>query len=274
MQIGTTLPKALFGDLGAIRAFALGIEDLGFHYLRLPDRVTSHPGDPTHEPLTLCAYLAGGVRSITFVPAVLIAPSRQTVLLAKQVAELCFVAGGRVRLGLAVGGNRREYAAANVPFSSRGARLEAQIDSLRALWRGEATTGDGQAGTLDRGVTIAPGLAEPPPLWIGTSANPPSVARRRIARLADGWFVPDIDHAAGGFADIRAEADRIERDLSTFGVEGEVSLIDDGARVVGSIQAWRQLPFITHLGLSTWSLETSNPNAHLDRLRVVVDALR
>ncbi len=273
MQIGATIPRALFGDLAEIETFVRGVEELGLHYVRLPDRVTSRTDDPTHEPLLLFAYLAAIAQEIEFVPAVLIAPSRQTVLLAKQIAELCLVASGRLRLGIAVGGNRREYAASGMAFERRGLRLEAQIATLRSLWQGRPTTGDGPLDSTTT-VTIAPTPEHIPPIWIGTGEAPPQIARQRIARLADGWFVPVFHAAAPVFDDIRRYAEEDGRDLTGFGVEGEVSLVTSASSVARSIAAWRELPFVSHIALSTWALESNIANAHLGRLSVVVDALR
>ena len=273
MQIGATIPRALFGDLAEIEKFVRGVEELGLHYVRLPDQVTSRTDDPTHEPLVLCAYLAAIVREIEFVPAVLIAPSRQTVLLAKQIAELCLVAAGRLRLGIAVGGNRREYAASGFAFDQRGPRLETQIETLRTLWHGRPITGDGPPNSSSA-VTIAPTPKNVPPIWIGTGEAPPQAARRRIARLADGWFVPVFGAAAPVFDDIRRYAQEDGRDLAGFGVEGEVSLVTSASSVARSIAGWHESPFVTHVCLSTWALESGIANAHLGRLNVVVDALR
>ncbi len=89
IRVGISLPiRELTDDLGAITEFALTAEDLGFTHLRIPDQVIRPKGAYAHEPLMLLAYIAAMTKRIELVPSVIVAPARQTVLLAKQVAEL------------------------------------------------------------------------------------------------------------------------------------------------------------------------------------------
>ena len=101
MKIGISLPvRELENDLGAIKAFAQAADELGFTHLRVPDQVIRPGSGSLHEPLTMLAYIAAITENIELVPSVIILPSRQTVLVAKQVAELDILAEGRVRLGV------------------------------------------------------------------------------------------------------------------------------------------------------------------------------
>lgn len=161
-----------------------------------------------------------------------------------------------------------------VSFVDRGARLEEQITMMRRLWAGGAISADGPPDDADRGVTIDPIPKSLPPVWIGTGDQPPPSAKRRVARLADGWFVPVIEAAHGVFDDIRRFADDAGRDLTGFGVEGEVSLVAPAATVARSIAAWHELGFVTHICLSTWGFDSTSANVHLGHLNMVVSALR
>ena len=102
----------------------------------------------------------------------IVTPARQTVLLAKQAAELDILTGGRMRLGVGVGGNREEYAALNQDFRGRGARVEEQIELLRALWTEESVDFAGRWDAV-RGAGLAPlPIQRPIPIWIGASGVP------------------------------------------------------------------------------------------------------
>ena len=168
--------------------------------------------------------------------------------------------------------------ASGFEYRERGVRLESQIEALRALWRGEAVFGDQQekprAMTVDRpAVTIEPIPASMPPIWFGTSDDPPDGAIRRVARLADGWFVPRFDAAQPIHDKLARFAEREGRNLRGFGVEGEVSL-DADANVTRQADSWGELGFVTHICLSTWSFDSLSADAHLERIRVNFDALR
>ena len=86
MRIGVSLPvRELKGDLGAIKEFAQAADGLGYTHLRVPEVILRPGRGYMHEPLTLLAFVAGITRDIELVPSVIILPSRQTVLVAKQV---------------------------------------------------------------------------------------------------------------------------------------------------------------------------------------------
>lgn len=119
--------------MGAIRAYAQAVEELGYSHLLAYDHVlgastASRPGwtgfydldDQFHEPLTLFAYLAAITTTLELVTGILILPQRQTALVAKQAAEVDLLSGGRLRLGVAVGWNAVEYEALGVSFAGRG----------------------------------------------------------------------------------------------------------------------------------------------------------
>ena len=90
--------------------------------------------DPFHDPLVMFSYLAGRHETLEFATGVIILPQRQTVLLAKQVADLDLLSGERLRLGVGVGWNYVEYLALGQDFSTRGKRANEQIEFMRRLW--------------------------------------------------------------------------------------------------------------------------------------------
>ncbi|HET7883460.1 MAG TPA: LLM class flavin-dependent oxidoreductase, partial [Acetobacteraceae bacterium] len=113
MKAGVVYPQVeLGGDTGAVRAFAQAAEDLGYDHIVIYDHVLGavHAAreprltgpyketDPFHEPLVTFAYLAGVTRNLEMATGVIILPQRQTVLFAKQAADVDLFSGGRLRL--------------------------------------------------------------------------------------------------------------------------------------------------------------------------------
>lgn len=145
MKIGISLPvREMADDLGAIKAFAQQAQALGFTHLRVPDQVLRANSGHLHEPMTLLAYIAGVTEKIELVASVIVLPSRQTVLLAKQAAELDVLSGGRLRLGIGVGNSADEYRAMGQDFATRGARCDEQLELLKLLWTQEEVVFDGR----------------------------------------------------------------------------------------------------------------------------------
>ena len=253
MRVGISLPvRELGNDLGAIKAFAQAADELGCTHLRVPDQVLRPGSGALHEPMMLLAYVAAVTQRIELVPSVIVAPSRQTVLLAKQAAELDILAGGRMRLGIGVGGSREEYAALGMVFNTRGTRVEEQIDLLQALWTQDAVDFDGRWETV-RGAGLKPlPVQRPIPIWIGARAEPAPRIRRRIGRQADGWFVlcsPEQFPAVK--ADIDAAAAAAGRDPAAIGMEAGVAVVGPReAEWRDRVRGWHAAG-LTHLCLRT-----------------------
>ena len=132
------------GDLGAIRDFALLAEELGFTHLRIPEQIMRPGNGYLHESMTLFAWLAGFTSKIELVPSVIILPNRQTVLFAKQAAQLDVMTGGRFRIGVGVGNNEEEYGFLGVDFHTRGRRCTEQMQLLKKLWTEEQVEFQGE----------------------------------------------------------------------------------------------------------------------------------
>src|ERR1700760_281239 len=147
MRIGVVFPQTeLGGDPAAVRAYGQGVEQLGFTHILAYDHVvgadpTVHQGwqgpydiDTTfHEPFVVFGYLAA-ITSLELVTGVIILPQRQSVLVAKQAAEVDLLTNGRFRLGIGLGWNAVEYEALGEKFTNRGRRSEEQVELMRKLW--------------------------------------------------------------------------------------------------------------------------------------------
>jgi probable F420-dependent oxidoreductase len=285
MRIGVVFPQTeLGGDAGAVREYARRAAELGFTHLLAYDHVAG--ADPAvhagwdgpydvhttfHEPMVLFGFLAA-VTSMELATGIVIAPQRQTVLVAKQAAEVDLLTGGKFRLGVGIGWNRVEYEALGQDFSRRGARLEEQIPLLRRLWTEQSVT---FAGAFDRvtGAGLAPlPVQRPIPVWIGAQSPP---AYRRAGRLADGWFPqvapgPALEEARRVVAGAAAAAGR---DPAGLGMEGRVSRRRDQEELAAEMRRWQQAG-ATHLSVNTMGAGLARVDDHLAALAAAAEAAR
>lgn len=273
-SIGISLPvRELTHDLGAIRAFAQAAEAGGFTHLRIPEQIMRRNSGYVHEPLMLLAYVAAVTTKIELVPSVIIAPARQTVLLAKQAAELDVLSNGRVRLGIGVGNNESEYRALGQDFHSRGRRMEEQMRLMKALWTQETVEFQGEWDEVQgAGLNPLP-IQRPIPLWIGARSVPRMRIRERIGRLADGWFVLCSPEAFDEVKeDIDAAARDVGRDPSEIGTEAGIAVVGPRAAEWQSrMQGWHDKG-LTHLCMRTLGAEL-DAKSHIAKLQEIAEYL-
>ena len=182
------------------------------------------PPSATGEAITRLSLMVAWTERVRVGTATLLLPLYHPVLVAKQLADLDSRSGGRVSVGLGVGGEfRHEFEALGVPLSERGPRTDEAMDILRTLWRDEPVD---HAGAHFRFQDLhlrpvhasgAPGAMQPggPPLIVSGRKGP---AVRRAARRGDGWmpYLMSPNAYARSVAAIRAEADAVGRDLRGF----------------------------------------------------------
>jgi probable F420-dependent oxidoreductase len=285
MKVGAIFPQSeLSPEPSAVRAYATGVEELGYSHILAFDHVVGadravHRGwsgpydvDTTfHEPLVLYGYIAA-ITSLELVTGIIIGPQRQTALLAKQAAEVDILTEGHFRLGIGVGWNVVEYEALGQDFSTRGKREEEQIGLLRRLWTERSVT---HAGRFDRvtGAGIAPlPVQRPIPLWLGGSSP---AAYSRIGRLADGWFPgvqpgPLLDQAK---AEVNDGAEQVGRDPQSVGMEGRVGWGRGGAsEAAEQVEQWRAAG-ATHVTINTMGSGLESVGDHLEALGATAQAL-
>jgi probable F420-dependent oxidoreductase len=286
MQIGVIYPQTeLPGDPDTVRAYARQVEDLGYRHVAIYDHVLG--ADPAvhvgwqgpydvattfHEPLVFYGFLAA-ITQLELVTGIVVAPQRQTALLAKQAIEVDVLSRGRFRLGIGVGWNPVEYEALGQSFSTRGEREEEQIGLLRRLWTERSVSYDGKFDRIiGAGLSPLP-IQRPIPIWLG-GVSP--VAYRRMGRLADGWFPrvepgPELDAARAIIAAAAAEAGR---DPAAIGMQPRVSWTAGGTdELVRNAQAWRDAG-ASHLSVDTMGSRLSGLDAHLDALAKAGEALQ
>ncbi len=271
MRVGVSLPvRELENDIGAIREFAQAADELGLAHLRVPDQVIRPGNKHLHEPLTLLAWIAGFTRQIELVPSIVVLPVRQTALVAKQAAEIDVLSGGRLRLGIGVGGNRSEYQSMGIDFHTRGARCSEQMQLLRRLWREPQISYKGRFHTIvDAGINPLP-IHRHIALWIGASSQPGQEVVNRIGSLADGWFVLATPDA---YPKLRAQIDAIAiaagRNPEKIGTEAGVAVVGPReAEWQSRVSHWYQTG-LTHLCLRTLGGELRGGVQHIKRLHEV-----
>jgi probable F420-dependent oxidoreductase len=170
---------------------------------------------PWYDAIVVMSQAAAVTTSIEIGCAVLVLPQRHPVVLAKQVATLDALAGGRIALGVGAGWYREEFEALGVDFDSRGGRFSEWLELLRACWSGRPDVFDGEHYQLPAGVIHEPTPARDVPLLIGGVS---AVALRRAAQQGDGWLGLqrtdrlDPEAARGAVTRMREEAVAIGRD--------------------------------------------------------------
>ena len=162
---------------------ARAAEGMGYEFVATGEHVFFY--GPVGNGLIQLAAAAGATTSIKLMSAVTLVPLYPTSLLAKQVATLDIVSGGRFNLGVGVGGEfAKEFEACGVPVSERGARTNEALGLMKRLWSEDDVVFEGRFNTLS-GVTLAPQPASPPAIWISGRSE---AAMRRCARYGDGWL--------------------------------------------------------------------------------------
>ncbi|MBV8178695.1 MAG: LLM class F420-dependent oxidoreductase [Mycobacterium sp.] len=286
MRIGVVFPQTEIGaDAGAVRAYAEHVEALGFAHLLAYDHVVG--ADPKvhvgwngpydvhttfHEPLVAFGYLAAVTTSLELVTGIVILPQRQTVLVAKQAAEVDLLSGGRLRLGVGLGWNAVEYEALGEDFSTRGKRCDEQVELMRKLWTEQSVTFDGTYHRVT-GAGLAPlPIQRPIPVWFGASS---ARACRRAGRLGDGWFPmvgpgPKLDRA---LREVVQAAQEAGRDPAQIGMGGQVSWNGNADDLADGLRIWADAG-ASHMSINTMGAGLASVHDHLTALTIAAETAK
>ena len=180
-------------------------------------KIPAEPETPIPDPLIWLAFAAAAAPGLRLGTCILIVPQRNPLILAKELATLDRLSGGRVELGLGVGWMKEEFDALGVPWERRGARNDEYIEAMRALWAGPHAEYHGEF------VDFAPATCSPRPIQeripvlVGGDSE---AAISRAVRLADGYFPGegDIDRLAALIERLRVAAEKAGRDPSDIEV--------------------------------------------------------
>ena len=207
LKIGLVAP----GEL----ARAAALEGLPIDSLWTGGHVAS--SNPSPEALMGLARLSAATERVKIGTSILLLPLYSPAIVAKQIADLDRATGGRVILGVGVGGEYpQEFRACGVPVEERGRRTDEAIPLLRRLWSAEPISHDGRFYPM-RDVKVHPAPAQEggPPIVVAGRKDP---AMRRAARLGDGWmpYLYSPRRYASSVARIRELAEEGGRDLHLF----------------------------------------------------------
>jgi probable F420-dependent oxidoreductase len=231
MRFGLMLPSFSFPGLdyptaGKLVQFAMRAEASGYEALWVAEHLLTARGlygTAWLSPLETLAFAAGCTSRIKIATGILIPPIRNPVFLAKEIASLHMLSGGRFELGVGVGWDAQEFGVAGVPLKERGGRTDEILDIFDRLWTGDEVTHHGRYYRFEN-VRIDPALPTRPRLWIAggsktktdLSPDPETIAPtvlERICRRADGWLA----RAAGSNASVIADWRQITRRLAELG---------------------------------------------------------
>lgn len=189
MDYGVHLPLIAFDgrpfSLEFLQTYAETAERLGFQAVSANDHLLfSRPW--LDGPTALAAVLAHTGR-MTIGTTVSLPIIRGPVALAKAMAALDLLSGGRLFVGVGPGSSARDYAAVGIPFEERWKRLDEAIQALHALWSQEGRSFDGRFySTEEIALEPPPAQHNGPPIWVGSWGS--EAGLRRTARLGDGWL--------------------------------------------------------------------------------------
>jgi probable F420-dependent oxidoreductase len=281
MKTGVVYPQIeLGGDTGAVKAFAQAAEDLGYDHIVIYDHVLGavHAGrepkltgpytekDPFHEPLVTYAYLAGVTKTLGLATGVVILPQRQTVLLAKQAADVDLFSGGRLRLGVGVGWNWVEYDGLEMSghFRRRGKRQEHQVALMRKLWEQPVIEHTDPDHRIDR-AGIAPRPKRSIPIWFGGFSD---AAYDRAARIGDGFMFSGRTQteAVQIKAKMTARLRELGWDVDAFGFESIQQYSRGDNQWPGDIASWRAAGG-SHISVVTMGANLTTVDGHIDAIR-------
>ncbi len=247
---GIHLPQAGPAASGeAMRQAAVLAEELGYSdvwvsdHVAVPTGADYPPSAYVFEPLVALTWVAAYTKRVGLGTTVLVLPMRNPLIVAKMVASLDHLSGGRVILGIAAGWLEAEFNALGVPFAERGQRTDEAIDIMRRVWTDDHITADYPVHNAHFvSMRTKPQPQRHLPLWIGGHAD---VALRRAIAVGDGWH--------GAFLSPEQTARRVkklraERPESSFPISMRTrwdALDDDNDLILAEIDHYREVG-VTH----------------------------
>ena len=169
-------------------AEARWLEDLGYEYVGSGEHfMRGNPPGPSSAALPVLAVAAGATSKIRLLSSVVLIPFYHPTILAKLISTLDIASGGRLMLGIGVGGEYPvEFQAAGISVKQRGGRADECLEALKRLWTQERVDYQGRYYRLDDVTIVPPPAQQPhPPIWV---AGRRDAAMRRAVRYGDGWF--------------------------------------------------------------------------------------
>jgi probable F420-dependent oxidoreductase len=164
---------------------------------------------PIPDPLVWLAYIAAATKTLRLATGILILPERNPLVLAKEVATLDHLSGGRVELGIGVGWLKEEFDALGIPWEARGARTDEYIEVLRALWSTDHASYHGRFADFENASSNPKPVQGNVPIVIGGHSKAAAV---RAGRYGDGFFP-----GKGSVAELRQSFDIVRQTAADAG---------------------------------------------------------
>lgn len=234
MEVGVIIPNAgPKSSVESIVATAKLAAELGYHSLWLTDHVVlpeqvdayypyrshgrwDYPSDTNWlDPLLTLAWAGAAAPNLKLGTSVLVLPVRNPVLLAKQIASLDYLTGGRVILGVGAGWMAEEFDVIGERFDNRGSRAAEMVALMRRYWSGESVEFQGKHYSVGPARMYPRPVQSVIPVVWGGQTDP---ALRRVARLGDGWHPTQIslDQLEQGLAKLRGYCEQAGRDFASL----------------------------------------------------------
>ncbi len=194
------------------------------------------PRDPILDGVASLSFLAAITERIRLATGIVILPQRNPLVLAKQLASLDVLSGGRLAFGVGVGYLEPEMTAIGVPMAGRGDRAEEYLTAMRALWEQETPSFEGEYASFSAVNAHPRPVQSPLPVIFGGYAR---AAQRRAVRLGQGWygFALDRERTAKNLAAIREELAAAGRDEADF----EITVTPRGSTDAEAVAAFGEL---------------------------------
>ena len=194
------------------------MEDLGYEYFSAGEHfMRGDPPGPTHAALPVLAVAAGATDQMRVLSSIILTPFYHPLVLARTTATLDAASGGRLTLGVGVGGEFPvEFEAAGLRVNQRGRRTDECLEVMRKLWTGEKVTFSGRHFQLtDAMINPAPVQKPNPPVWVSGRRD---AAMARAAKFGDGWmpYFYDAPRYRDSVGKIKGFAAEAGRDISGF----------------------------------------------------------
>jgi probable F420-dependent oxidoreductase len=272
LEFGVHLPHVgPFASPEAIAGVARKAEELGYHSIWVSDHIITprkmespYPGGrypiqpewPFLEPVATLLYAAAVTQRVRLGTSVIVITQRNPVLLAKQLATLDVLSGGRLIFGAGAGWMKEEFAALNAPFASRGPRMAEFLEVIRRCWTEDDPSFHGRFYDLeDVGVYPKPVQKPHPPVWVGGWVDG---ALRRVARYGDAWHAAGLPEWLGDrYAKIKEYAREYGRDPESiaFTLRGEGIGRGEPTETIRHLRAYKDI------GVTFATLDFVGPNA-------------
>ena len=205
-------------DVGETVRQARWMENLGYEYFSVGEHfMRGDPPGPTHAALPVLAVAAGATDQMRVLSSIILTPFYHPLFLARTAATLDAASGGRLTLGVGVGGEFPvEFEAAGLRVDQRGRRTDECLEVMRKLWTGEKVTFSGRHFQLtDAMINPSPVQKPNPPVWVSGRRD---AAMARAAKFGDGWmpYFYDAPRYRDSVGKIKGFAAEAGRDISGF----------------------------------------------------------